>query len=74
MTMYRKTTAVAAMLGVTPDRLNGQIRQGRLKPAPAKDTSGDYIWTDEDIANAKTALTTPKRRPAKLPKATAAAQ
>jgi hypothetical protein len=51
----RKTPIVADLLGVGYYRLISLMRSRRLAP-PAKDTSGDYIWTDADIDRARRAL------------------
>ena len=50
-----KTLAVARTLGVPYYALTFLIRAGKIKPPP-KDTSGDYVWSDTDIASARRAL------------------
>ena len=50
-----KTPAAADALGVGYWRLIGLLRSKRL-PAPQKDSSGDYLWTPEDIERARQAL------------------
>jgi hypothetical protein len=52
---FFKTPAVADLIGVSYYRLIGLLRSRRLAP-PQKDTSGDYIWTPEDIEGARKAL------------------
>ena len=49
MTTYRKTPAAARELGIPYTRLVNWLRSGRLAP-PGRDTSGDYVWTDDDMA------------------------
>ncbi len=63
MTLPRKTPAAARELGITCLRLYYLLRIGRIS-APAKDTSGDYFWTNADLARARKALTAsrPKRQ------------
>ena len=53
--LYLKSSAAAKVLGVPYYVLVGLLRSGRFDP-PAKDTSGDYVWLDEDISRARTAL------------------
>jgi hypothetical protein len=50
----RKTPVAARELGISYWRLVGLLRAG-LEP-PAKDSSGDYLWPDEDIQRARDAL------------------
>jgi hypothetical protein len=52
---YRKTTAAAQELGVPYWRLVGLMRYGKITP-PGRDTSGDFVWTDADMARARAAL------------------
>jgi hypothetical protein len=52
---FRKTPIVAELLGVGYYRLISLMRSKHLAP-PAKDTSGDYVWTDSDIERARRAL------------------
>ncbi len=60
---YRKTGAAADEIGVPPYRLADLIRARKLAP-PAKDSSGDFVWTDEDIARAREALAAGRRKAA----------
>lgn len=52
---YLKTPAVARLLDVPSWRLSSLIRWGRIE-APAKDSSGDYVWLPDDIERARQAL------------------
>jgi hypothetical protein len=58
---YRKTPAAADELGVGYYRLIGLLRARRIK-RPEKDSSGDYVWTEEDLERARQALVTDRRR------------
>jgi hypothetical protein len=60
---YRKTPAAARELGTTYHKLIGLIRFDKIDP-PARDTSGDYVWTDGDLERARRALEAP--RPARV--------
>ena len=62
---YRKTPVAARELGETYHRLMGLIRFNKIKP-PERDSSGDYVWTDEDLARAREALQVGRRRKAVL--------
>jgi DNA-binding transcriptional MerR regulator len=55
-----KTKDAARQLGCKYHQLIYAINTGRLTP-PSKDSSGDYIWTIDDIERAKTALRTWKK-------------
>jgi hypothetical protein len=52
---FLKSRAVAQALGVPYHRLFELLRSGKLTP-PAKDSSGDYVWTSEDVERARLAL------------------
>jgi hypothetical protein len=52
---FFKTPAAADLLGIGYWRLIGLLRSKRLAP-PQKDSSGDYIWTLEDIERARQVL------------------
>jgi hypothetical protein len=58
---FHKTTSVARLLDVPYSRLFDLLRSRQLA-APQKDSSGDYIWTDEDIERARAALAQRQRR------------
>jgi hypothetical protein len=51
-----KTPAAADLVPTSYHRLISLVRFRKI-PAPEKDTSGDYSWTEEDIARARKALT-----------------
>jgi hypothetical protein len=51
MLTVQKTPAAADALGVTYYRLIGQLRSRGIR-APAKDTTGDLVWTAEDSSRA----------------------
>jgi DNA-binding transcriptional MerR regulator len=53
---YLKTPVAARQLGITYHRLMGLIRFGKINP-PARDSSGDYLWSDTDLERARLALT-----------------
>jgi hypothetical protein len=53
--MFRKTPAAADELGVNYWRLIDLLRNKKIPP-PQRDTSGDYVWTDADLAAARAAL------------------
>ena len=55
MPTYRKTLAVADILGVPYWRLRDMVRARRINP-PARDDSGDYIWSPSDIEAARQVL------------------
>jgi hypothetical protein len=57
----RKTSGAAAVLGEPARVLSELIRHGRI-PRPARDDSGDYIWTEEDIERARIALAARRKR------------
>jgi hypothetical protein len=60
---YLKSSAAARALGVPYYRLFELIRSGKLPPPP-KDTSGDYVWSEQDIEAARRALMARQPRPA----------
>jgi hypothetical protein len=60
-TPTRKSPVVADELGVGYYVLLGLIRGKRIRP-PAKDSSGDYVWTESDVEAARQALAA-RRRP-----------
>jgi len=59
----RKSFIAADELGISYYRLIGLLRSRKLPP-PSKDSSGDYIWTDDDMDNARQALRLGRRRSA----------
>ena len=60
MPSFLKTPVVADLLGIGYYQLIGLLRSRRLTP-PEKDTSGDYVWTEEDVERARQALTSGRR-------------
>jgi DNA-binding transcriptional MerR regulator len=52
---YLKSSAAAARLGVPYYTLHNLIRSGKVPP-PQRDTSGDFVWTERDLARARRAL------------------
>jgi hypothetical protein len=63
-----KTAEVITHLETTHHKLWGLFRSNKIRP-PAKDISGDYVWTDQDVENARRALATDLRfgrRPRKV--------
>lgn len=57
----RKSPLAAKELGISFYRLHGLLRADKITP-PQKDSSGDYIWTDEDLERARRALAENDRR------------
>lgn len=56
-----KTRQAAEVLGTNTAALRAAIERGKIA-APAKDCSGDYVWTVADIATAMAALSVDRRR------------
>ncbi len=59
--MYLKTAAAADQLGISYYQLFGLLRFRKIKP-PARDSSGDYVWTPGDVKRARHALDRRQRR------------
>ncbi len=59
--MPLKTLPMCRQEGIGYWTLVGLLRSGKLAP-PAKDSSGDYVWTPEDIVRVRAALATIQRR------------
>jgi len=57
----RKSPVAAKELGISYYRLISLLRSEKLAP-PRKDSSGDYVWTDEDVAAARKVLAEDLRR------------
>ena len=55
------TITASRLLGAPVYKLTTLIYRQRI-PAPRKDESGRYVWSEEDIARARTALRTDLRR------------
>lgn len=51
----RKSRFAAKELGISYHQLFALLRYDRMTP-PQKDTSGDYVWTDDDLDAARRAL------------------
>lgn len=58
---FFKTTTVADQLGVPYYRLFDLLRSRQIAP-PAKDSSGDYVWTEADVERARAAIQARLRR------------
>jgi hypothetical protein len=62
MTTLPKSGQVVKVLGVPGVySLIALIHRGAI-PAPAKDGSGSYVWTEQDIARAREALKIDRRK------------
>jgi hypothetical protein len=59
--VFYKSRQVAKILGIPYTRLMSLLRCEKL-PAPQKDSSGDYVWLEQDVANARTGLKLGYRR------------
>jgi hypothetical protein len=59
--LLRKTPAAADELGWTYHQLISLIRFRHMDP-PARDSSGDYVWTDDDLRRAREARHARQRR------------
>jgi hypothetical protein len=49
---FWKTPEAARQLGTSYTRLVGLLRYGKI-PQPAKDSSGDFLWTEADLDRAR---------------------
>jgi hypothetical protein len=58
---FVKTPVAAKQLDIPYSRLISLLRHGKLA-APTKDSSGDYIWTEADVAAAREALLRSRRQ------------
>jgi hypothetical protein len=58
---YLKTAEVARKLGVNYCVIIAGLRNGKFPP-PAKDSSGDYVWTPADVDRARQGITLDRRR------------
>ena len=58
---FCKTTQAAKRLGVPYWRLSYLIRCGKISP-PRKDSSGDYVWSAEDLETARSEMAARLRR------------
>jgi hypothetical protein len=50
-----KSPLAAKELGISYHRLMSLLRYDKV-PRPAKDSSGDYVWTEDDLAAARCVL------------------
>jgi hypothetical protein len=64
MPPYVKTPVAAQYLEISYSRLMSLLRHGKICP-PRKDSSGDYVWTEEDLDAARSVLAPATRRAAK---------
>jgi hypothetical protein len=55
-----KTIQAVPHLNTTYHKLMGLIRCRKI-PLPAKDCSGDYVWSPDDLARARQALDAMRR-------------
>lgn len=55
MQSLMKTPIAARQLKIPYSRLMSLLRYGKI-PAPHKDSSGDYLWAENDLAAARRAL------------------
>lgn len=58
--MGKKSPEAALAANTSYTRLMSLIRYGKLA-APAKDSSGDYVWTDADIERVKQAINSTRK-------------
>lgn len=61
----RKSPIAAVELGISYHQLINLLRSRKITP-PQKDTSGDYLWSD-DLTAARLALTLSERRRSVMP-------
>jgi hypothetical protein len=59
---FIKTSVAVIELETTYHKLIGLIRFRKIDPLPARDSSGDYLWTDADLDRARAALTAMRQR------------
>jgi hypothetical protein len=57
-----KTPVAARMLGRRGPHLLNLIYQGYI-PSPQKDSSGDYLWGEDDVERARVYFATRGRKP-----------
>ena len=65
--MHRKSRDVADHLGISYYALFELLRGRHLTP-PEKDSSGDYVWTEEDVERARQALVSRRHKPRNRPR------
>ena len=61
MTHGIKTPVAARVLEVPYHRLISLLRDAKINPPP-KDSSGDYVWGEQDLAAARQALARRQQR------------
>ena len=59
--MPLKSREVCSQEGLTYPQLMTVVRSGRFR-APAKDISGDFQWSEEDVARLREYLASRKRK------------
>jgi hypothetical protein len=59
---FWKTAGAALELNVTYYTLFNLLRHRKMEP-PARDSSGDYIWTRSDLSRARKALALLQKHP-----------
>jgi hypothetical protein len=59
--MPAKTRRAASLLGIAESHLHYLLRAKKIPP-PARDDSGDFVWTDADLERARAALRIDRRR------------
>jgi hypothetical protein len=52
----RKTRQVCEVLGTNVNKIWAAMRSGKLGPPAARDCSGDFLWTEQEIEAARRAL------------------
>ena len=68
---YRKTPVAASELGIPYHTLIGLLRYNKMPP-PGRDSSGDYIWTDQDMERARQVLLRRNQPKRNVPRGSAA--
>jgi hypothetical protein len=58
--IVKKTPAVADEIGVSYVRLYNLLRYRKIDP-PARDTSGDFVWSPKDVDAAQKAIQTSEK-------------
>jgi hypothetical protein len=58
-----KSVMAARELGIPYSHLASLLRSGKF-PAPQKDSSGDYLWSEQNLEEARRAMGLDRRRKA----------
>jgi hypothetical protein len=58
----KKSREVCQLLESSYSRLFAAIRDLKIPPPALRDCSGDFLWSDQEIAAARQALATDRRR------------